>query len=333
MRRAEFTAKDNASVHHVTSRIVGDELLLGPREKGILQKMLWEVSDFCGVQILTYCILSNHFHVLVRVPASTASGQEISDEELLRRFRVLYPKPTKYQVAEFARLEKALQEGNEDVVVIRKRLLGRMHDLPEFIKTVKQRFSIWYNRNRGGRLGTLWMDRYKTMLVEGESHPLQIMAAYIDLNSVRAGLAENPKDYRWSGYGEAVSGSEPARQGLAAVWADQMTADAALNEHRSLMMGEVASPWMHQGRVIDRETAVNILNERKEPLPLPIVLRCRVPYFTDGGILGSSQFVNTCAEQWQADRKRKRPSKAVPVRGAPWGDLAVINEMRQVVFG
>jgi REP element-mobilizing transposase RayT len=51
--------------------------------------MLWDVSDFCGVQILTYCILSNHFHVLVRVPASTASGQEISDEELLRRFRVL----------------------------------------------------------------------------------------------------------------------------------------------------------------------------------------------------------------------------------------------------
>lgn len=150
-------------MHHVTSRIVGDELLLGPREKEILQKMLWDVSDFCGVEILTYCILSNHFHVLVRVPASTASGQEISDEGLLRRFRVLYPKPTKYQVAEFARLEKALLEGNENAVDIRKRLLGRMHDLPEFIKTVMQPFTIWYNRNRGDRSGTLWMESYKTM--------------------------------------------------------------------------------------------------------------------------------------------------------------------------
>lgn len=40
------------------------------------------------------------------------------------------------------------------------------------------------------------------------------MAAYIDLNPVRAGLVEDPKDYRWSGYAEAVAGKVPAQQGL-----------------------------------------------------------------------------------------------------------------------
>jgi hypothetical protein len=40
------------------------------------------------------------------------------------------------------------------------------------------------------------------------------MAAYIDLNAVRGGLVEDPKDYRWCGYAEAVSGSRRAQRGL-----------------------------------------------------------------------------------------------------------------------
>ncbi|MFP4260460.1 MAG: transposase, partial [Opitutales bacterium] len=78
------------------SRVVGGEMLLGAREKEVFRRMLWRVADFSGVEVLTYCIMDNHFHVLVRVPERDRS---ISDAELLRRFRVLYPKPTKYQTA------------------------------------------------------------------------------------------------------------------------------------------------------------------------------------------------------------------------------------------
>jgi hypothetical protein len=34
------------------------------------------------------------------------------------------------------------------------------------------------------------------------------MAAYIDLNPVRAGMVQDPADYRWSSYGEAVGGGK-----------------------------------------------------------------------------------------------------------------------------
>jgi putative transposase len=40
------------------------------------------------------------------------------------------------------------------------------------------------------------------------------MPAYIDLNPVRAELVKDPKDYRWSGYGEAVAGNQARRVGL-----------------------------------------------------------------------------------------------------------------------
>ena len=56
------------AVYHCMTRTVNGEHLFEDREKEMLRRMLWQVADFSGVEILTYCILNNHFHVLVRVP-------------------------------------------------------------------------------------------------------------------------------------------------------------------------------------------------------------------------------------------------------------------------
>ena len=338
LRRIKHT--EIQTTYHAMSRIVGGQFLLGDREKEVLRKMIWQVADFCGVEVLTYSIMTNHFHVLVRVPEK---DRAVSNAELLRRFKVLYPKPTKYQTASFLRLETALRDDTEDAMKIRGQLLARMHDLSEFMKTLKQRFSIWYNRNHNRRQGTLWMDRFKSILVEGAGNPLQTMAAYIDLNPVRSGLVEDPKDYRWCGYAEAVAGSRSARRGLCVIW--QTHADgrqrigkaanvaASLAAHRSLIFGKGASPWTHKGILIDRKAAEKVLNAQQGELPLATVLRCRVRYFTDGAILGSTEFVRNYAADWQAVRGRVHPVRANPARGAAWGDLAVINALRREVFG
>ena len=46
---------------------------------------------------------------------------------------------------------------------------------------------------------------------------LSAMAAYIDLNAVRAHLVHDPAHYRWCGYAEAVTGSREAREGIGLV--------------------------------------------------------------------------------------------------------------------
>jgi hypothetical protein len=319
------------AVYHAMSRVVGGQFLLGDREKEVLRKMLWQVADFSGVEVLTYCIMSNHFHVLVQVPEKRG----LSDVELLRRFKVLYPKPTKYQTAEFARLEQSLLAGDADAQAIRDKLLARMSDLSEFMKTLKQRFSVWYNRNHN-RYGTLWMDRFKSVLVEGDGNPLQTMAAYIDLNPVRAGLVEDPKDYRFCGYAEAAAGAVLARKGLLAVWAGRIGSkgwQAALAAHRMLIFGEGSSLWTHKGKLINGKKALQVLNGEQGQLPKSVVLRCRVRYFTDGAILGSAEFVRGFTGAWQKERGRKYPPKEAALRGADWGDLRVIQGLRKQVFG
>ena len=82
-----------------------------------------------------------------------------------------------------------------------------------YAKELKGGFAQWYNR-RHGRYGVLWADRFKSVLLEG-GEALAAVAAYIELNPVRAGLCADPKDYRYCGYAEALAkGSSLARQGI-----------------------------------------------------------------------------------------------------------------------
>ncbi len=52
------------SIYHCISRIVGGEWYLDARAKEVLRRQIGRVSAFCEVEILTYCIMSNHFHLL-----------------------------------------------------------------------------------------------------------------------------------------------------------------------------------------------------------------------------------------------------------------------------
>ena len=63
-------------------------------------------------------------------------------------------------------------------------------------------------------MGHLWESRFKSVLLEGSRETLIKVCAYVDLNAVRAGLVEDPKDYRWCGYVEALAGVGSAREGL-----------------------------------------------------------------------------------------------------------------------
>ena len=328
MRSARYTVKGASAVYHVMSRTVNGEALLGDREKEMLRKMLWRVADFSGVEVLTYCLMQNHFHILVRVPEPAA----VSDRELVRRFSVLYPEPTDFQTCSPEMLERILGSGGEEAERWRQRLLSRMADLGQFVKTLKQRYSVWFNKTHN-RFGTLWAERFKSVLVEGRGNALETVAAYIDLNPVRAGLVSDPKDYRFCGYAEAVAGGSGAVRGLRSIHADQANAGEALSAHRMLLFGKGSAPFRASDGCVDAATADRVLNRERDRLPQTTVLRCRVRYFSDGAVLGSAEFVREHLATWQQRRGRKYPPKAHPLEGSDWGDLAVIQGLRRDVFG
>jgi hypothetical protein len=164
------------------------------------------------------------------------------------------------------------------------------------------------------------------------------MAAYIDLNPVRAGMVKDPAEYRWSSYGEAMgatgrSGAR-AKAGLVrAVMADKgWEADArhwsgrVSREYRRMLLEEgmektreVVNPAGERvtevvRRGMRREEGPGDPNEGLEQIvpatgdvALRQMLRWKVRYFTDGAVIGSRAFVDglfaQCRERFGAKRK------------------------------
>jgi putative transposase len=323
--RIKIKSTEGDAVYHCMSRTVNGEWLFDDLAKEILRRQLWQVADFCGVQILTYGILVNHFHVLVRVPAWEA----VSDTELLRRYHVLYPTPTRYQAARLAVIEGDLARNGPEAAAWRKRQLALMGDVSSFMKLLKQRFSIWFNKTHH-RFGTLWAERFKSVFVEATKGILQTLAAYIDLNSIRAGLVRDPKDYRFCGYAEAVAGNLDAQAGIASVVGGRTWTEAQAC-YRQVIFGTGAGP--HESGTISLAQVERVMEEGGK-LPLPTVLRCRIRYLTDGAVLGGRAFVEKQLVRYRQKTSYRRPTEpyALP-KYADWGDMLIMRAIRRRTVG
>ena len=330
MRHARVKA-EGAGCYHVVSRIVDRTFRLDDTEKEIFRNMLRRAEAFCGVRVLTYAILSNHFHLLVEVP----ERGEVGEAELVRRITILYGRTyaanVQHQWAKWRRTGASpLVEEQQN------RLRARMGDISAFVKTVKQRYSMSYN-GRNGRRGTLWEDRFKSVLVENSEPAKATVAAYIDLNPVRAKIVSDPKDYRWSGYGEACAGGRLARAGLSAVhdsrWTEQpggwrhvakryrVLLYTAGEERRETYGDRIVRPGLARAEV-DR------VIEAGGKLTIQQALRCRVRYFTDGMAFGSQAYVDGVFERNRRFFGPKRTDGARKMRFAEWGDLRVARALR-----
>ncbi|MDR1010112.1 MAG: transposase, partial [Opitutaceae bacterium] len=315
MRIARIKIHGEDAVYHCISRTVNGERLFDEDAKEMFRRQMWQIADYCGVSTLTYAVMENHFHVLVRVPKKAP----ISDEEHLRRYRLLYPEPTRFQTASLAVVEAQLKAGGPDAEAWRKQQLALMNDVSAFMKLLKQRFTIWFNKTHN-RFGTLWAERFKSLLVQPAGRAVRVVAAYIDLNPVRAGLVDDPKDYRFCGYSEAVAGRKIARAGLVHVIGedDARTWQSAHEYYRLMIIGSGAKPRAGKAAVSENLFEETVRAEGK--LPLTTALRCQIRYFTNGGILGGRAFVAkhlTLLRRKTGLRRRKAPRALPPV--CDWG--------------
>ncbi|MFP4069677.1 MAG: transposase, partial [Opitutales bacterium] len=289
-------------------------------------RMLGRQAGFCGVEVLAYCVMGNHFHLLVKVPEPCV----IDDGELLRRYRLLYdeehcpPSSPSPKV-----LEGLLREDGREGRELRERILARMHDLACFMRELKQRFGIWYNHRHGNR-GTLWAERFRSTIVEESPEALTTVAAYIDLNPVRAELVDDPADYRFGSYGRAVGGNRAARRGYESVYCGGRGWQRLLPSYNLILYGKgdrsKGSSDKDLGRIDPRKVARIIENGGK--VPLADVLRLRVRYFSHGTALGSKAFLEGLGTRWKERHGVEHKRNAHRMRHGEWGGLCSYRNLQ-----
>lgn len=276
----------------------------------------------------------------------------LTDEGLLERLAALYPENFVQEVADellAARSEEGLVNGNEARVrEIHGRFTPRMHDLSRYMQGLLIRFTKWFNRKHD-RSGTLWEERFKSVIVES-GPAARIMAAYIDLNPVRAGMVSDPADYRWSSYGEAVGGGKKgngrkAREGL--VRACMSHRGGGFNADRWKEVSRIYRRAMglalgrKSGRsgvkphaAVTKNTAEMLASGDSETvlpdLGIAKMLRCRVRYFTDGAVIGSREFVNEAFASARDRFSEKRKDGARRMKGSGSAAAGTLWSMRDL---
>ncbi|NCD34192.1 MAG: hypothetical protein EOL87_12365 [Spartobacteria bacterium] len=314
---------DSLAYYHCMSRIVGRQMLLGDVEKEHLHRLIRRVEGFTGVRVLTYALMTNHIHLLLEEPERNTC---ISDELFKTRLRYLYTEQElaelyeRWTIWESDGCEQAVQEDKQ-------RYLDRMHDISEFMKQIKQRFSRWYNK-KNNRSGTLWDERFKSVLVE-QGAPLRVVGAYIEMNAVRAGMVAEPQGYRFCGFGEAMGGGTAAKDGIRTI-AACMNADSdvwdtvsSLYLERILMYDEVRNH--PEQPCTDHDFLRGKIGKRLKLTDHERLL-CRCRYFTDGRIIGCKAFIESFFNENRDYFGPKRKTGAKKIRGG-WQDLFAIREL------
>jgi putative transposase len=318
MRMPRIKAKAGCDgLYHCMSRIVGGAFLLGSKEKEAFVERMWRLADFLDIEVLDYVVMSNHYHQLLRA----AGVVRVSNKQLLAKLKLYYGAGSR-QVRDF---ESALARGKKDAKVLRRKYLRRIGDISEFEKILKQGYSSWYNR-RHKRRGTLWMERFKSVLVEDTLDVRSIIAAYIDLNPVRAEMVEDPKNYLFCGYGAAMGGDLRCRKGIMAVMGMTDWEEASAQYRLHLIERGHVEVAGKKGKV-SRDLLLETLKQNGQ-LPRSELLRLRVRYFSDGLVLGTEAFVEDVFEQFHSHFGEKRKSGARALRGYSGSGLKVIRDLR-----
>ncbi len=209
---------DGEGFYHVGTRCVGRAMMFGDDDKTHIVDQILRMAEFCGMEVNTYAVMTNHIHILLHV----LPKKELSDDELIARVASLYGRAKAEELrvewAEWRRVGgKAAMERLEEE---RNAFLRRMGDLSKYMKELKQWISRDYNK-KVGRVGTLWEDRFWSNLLEDSASVLTKVAYYIDCNAVRAGIVERPEDYQWCGYAQAHVGRKATQKALAGIFRNE----------------------------------------------------------------------------------------------------------------
>jgi REP element-mobilizing transposase RayT len=281
------------TAYHIMSRTALDGYPIDDVDKEFWVDQVAKLSKLFFVEVLGFCCMGNHFHLLVRMRPET----DYSDGDIKKRLAAFYDK------------EPVFYEDGQ-VPYFREKL----GSLSEYVREIKVRFTRFHNK-RHGRRGYFWGDRFKSLIVE-DGQTLINCLAYIDLNPIRAGLVARPEDYRWNSIGYHVQTNNKD---------DFLSLDFGLREFGEMSDRERLRRYrrylyetgaMDKGKKIQIDASI-VEKEREYDFVMTRAQRfkCRTRYFTDSGIIGGKAFVSETYQKAKERFQAKRDKIPKPISG------------------
>ena len=291
MRTARIRNDREQCFFHVVNRVSGmpGYLPFGEVEKEKLFTLFEKLQRFYTVELMSVVVMSNHFH------AVCCTSPELPDTETVKaNYRAFHG-------------SKRAEPDWENPEIVRQ-YAERMRDVSSMMKDAQQLFTNWFNR-RWKRRGRLWADRFKSVVLEGNNAVWECVK-YIEMNPVRAGLVEDPADYRFCSWGRyAGGGKHPFREAFQA-HVGRAVADRLPEQSFRAVADQFLGELARVAAAERGETAEDISQAKeqaKRGVPFRTTITRRMRYWSDGAIIGSRAFVERFGQEvFGQERMRKK---------------------------
>ncbi|MBO8086134.1 MAG: transposase [Marichromatium sp.] len=209
--RAALVSLSDTPWYHVVTRCVRRAYLCGfdrltgrsfEHRRGWVELRLRQLAGVFAIDVAAYAVMSNHVHLVVRVDADRAAGW--SDTEVLRRWRCLFRGPVVVERFLSPSTQAGMTEAELEVVAGLVAIYrARLADLSWFMRVLNESIARAANREDGVR-GRFWEGRFRSQAILDETALLAVMA-YVDLNPIRAGIAETPEESAHTGIAARIA--------------------------------------------------------------------------------------------------------------------------------
>ncbi len=177
--------------------------------RGWIRERIKQLSSIFAIDVASYAILSNHYHAVVLVDRDRALQWTV--DEVLQRWTQLFRGPT--LVRRYLSEYRAIMTEAEvaEVEVLAEMYRSRLYDLSWFMRTLNEFIARKANAEDRAT-GRFWEGRFKSQALLDEAALLAAMA-YVDLNPVRAGIAETPEASAYTAIQERIQALAGQAQG------------------------------------------------------------------------------------------------------------------------
>ncbi len=215
--RSSLVSVSDTPWYHLVSRCVRRAFLCGSdahsgqsfeHRRGWVVERLRQLAGVFAIDVAAYAVMSNHYHLVLRIDAERARSW--SRDEVLRRWTQLFDGPFAVQrllAGKGEELDAATHLGIDEWA---EKYRARLCDLSWFMRVLNETIARKANAE-DDVTGRFWEGRFKSQALLDEQAILAAMV-YVDLNPIRAQMAETPEGSEHTSVADRIAQLKPARQ-------------------------------------------------------------------------------------------------------------------------
>jgi REP element-mobilizing transposase RayT len=214
--RSSLVCVDETPWYHCVTRCIrraflcGEDPLTGrscEHRRAWFADRIKELAGIFAIDVAGYAAMSNHAHLIVRIDRDRALGWSV--DEVLKRWTALFTGPLlvkRYLSEQRSAMTAAETETVHEMAEVYR---ARLYDLSWLMRTLNEDIARRANAEDGVK-GRFWEGRFKSRALLDEAALLADLA-YVDLNPVRAGIAETPELSDYTSIQERIQACSASR--------------------------------------------------------------------------------------------------------------------------